>query len=259
MDIREAFPLPTYDERYCAFVDILGFSELIGRLSHNDTPFEALRTLLRLIHEHPADEYEVLFAGSDFRAQSISDAVCLSARQNGAGILNLLFVLERLTHNMLHHGFFIRGAVVKGRLYHDDKMVFGEALLRAYRLESEIVRFPRIMLESSVVSDINEFVVSSNYGFELSGLISEADDGPRFLHVLSNLKFDLKEKSRVERLRSYQEMAHQIQRRFDESRDNPKHFEKVQWFARYWNRFVVGTAVPSIMRTAADGAGSVVV
>jgi len=36
-------------------------------------------------------------------------------------------------------------------------------------------------------------------------------------------------------LSRFAKMAEQIQRRFDESVDNPRHFEKVQWFARYWN------------------------
>jgi hypothetical protein len=33
-------------------------------------------------------------------------------------------------------------------------------------------------------------------------------------------------------------VASTIQKKFDESVDNPRHFEKVQWFARYWNESV---------------------
>ena len=33
----------------------------------------------------------------------------------------------------------------------------------------------------------------------------------------------------------YAKMRDMIQRRFDESVDTPRHFEKVQWFANYWN------------------------
>jgi hypothetical protein len=33
----------------------------------------------------------------------------------------------------------------------------------------------------------------------------------------------------------YAKMSEMIQRRFDESVDTPRHFEKVQWFANYWN------------------------
>ena len=37
---------PEYDERYCAFIDILGFGELISKLQYGDTPLHALRDLL---------------------------------------------------------------------------------------------------------------------------------------------------------------------------------------------------------------------
>ena len=40
----------------------------------------------------------------------------------------------------------MRGAIVKGKLYHDDQIVFGSALVRAYELESTVVNFPRRFL-----------------------------------------------------------------------------------------------------------------
>jgi hypothetical protein len=30
-------------------------------------------------------------------------------------------------------------------------------------------------------------------------------------------------------------LGRQIQGRFDDSVDNPRHFEKLKWFARHWN------------------------
>ena len=61
--------------------------------------------------------------------------------------------LARLTGRLLQRGYFIRGALVKGPLYHDDKMIFGEALVRAYQLESEVVRYPRVMVTRDVWLD----------------------------------------------------------------------------------------------------------
>jgi hypothetical protein len=42
-------------------------------------------------------------------------------------------------------------------------------------------------------------------------------------------EFQLKEKHR------YNSISDKLQARFEESMDNPRHFEKVAWFARYWN------------------------
>ncbi|MGO8912958.1 MAG: hypothetical protein ACLQDM_27045 [Bradyrhizobium sp.] len=39
-----------YQERYCAFVDILGFRQLIERLDKGGNQFDALRNLLARVH-----------------------------------------------------------------------------------------------------------------------------------------------------------------------------------------------------------------
>lgn len=65
-------------------------------------------------------------------------------------------------------------------------MVFGEALIRAYELENNVVRFPRVMVTRDVMQDIDE----SNSGL-FAGQpniyrphIEQADDGPHYVHVL---------------------------------------------------------------------------
>jgi hypothetical protein len=145
----------------------------------------------------------------------------------------------QLAEASLHEGYFLRGAICKGRLFHDETAVFGEALVKAHGSESQIVNFPRIMLTREVVSDAR----SSDRAKEFAEHIKQADDGPSYLHVLRHLQVFLDVLKRqnyaphgVEhRLAWYAKMCEMIQRRFDESVDTPRHFEKVQWFANYWN------------------------
>lgn len=117
----------SYQTRYCAFVDILGFTAAIRDLDRGSMGYEELRTILRAVHEPPPEVF-ALTKDHDLRAQSISDAVCLSTACNAGGLSLLFFSLEMLTLDLLRRGFFIRGGVVKGKLYHDHQMVFGEAL-----------------------------------------------------------------------------------------------------------------------------------
>jgi hypothetical protein len=49
-------PEPEYGERYCAFIDILGFSVLIENLDVGSTPLNALRDLLSKVHNPPATQ-----------------------------------------------------------------------------------------------------------------------------------------------------------------------------------------------------------
>lgn len=102
---------------------------------------------------------------------------------------------------LLGGGYFVRGAIVKGPLYQDDKMVFCEALVRAYCLDSDIVRYPRIMITGRVVDDSRALVDDSDHGGLLLEVISNADDGPRFLNILFEIGFVLRHEAGAERAR----------------------------------------------------------
>jgi hypothetical protein len=49
---------------------------------------------------------------------------------------------------------------VRGLLYHDASMVFGEALVRAYELESTIARIPHVIIGKEVMGDIESIATA---------------------------------------------------------------------------------------------------
>ena len=128
-----------YNDRLCAYVDILGFGRLIERLRQEKREWQQLRGLLQRIY---APGPAAAASSVDFKAQSISDAVAMSVSVSNDGLLHLCSVLQGMTLDLLEKGYFVRGAIAKGRLYHDDKMVFGEALVDAFHMETQVVRFP---------------------------------------------------------------------------------------------------------------------
>jgi hypothetical protein len=174
--------------------------------------------------------------------------VALSAAVVPSGLGAIIHSINQLAVDLLKQGYFIRGALVKDTLYHDDKTVFGKALLRAYSLESTIVRYPRVMVTREVVEDIRS-IDDTTY----EQLLRRSEDGPMFIHVLraiemAVLPLRLGSEQTVHRridntifggrLLPYGDISNQLQRRFDEATDNPRHFEKVKWFANYWNDHV---------------------
>jgi hypothetical protein len=232
-----------YQERYCAFVDILGFRELISGLDQGSMSFVRLRTLLQKVQDPYRGSPEAPFAGSGFRAQSISDAVALSTKLNPQGLHHLFYVLEELALALLFEGYLLRGAIVKGPLYHDDKMVFGKALIDAYHFESEVARFPRIMLTREVALDAGK---SATHKI-LAPYVRQSDDGPYYLHVLRLMAHDIAEElkkhpdldpSENEQLAYYMIAGGKLRIRLQEAVDNPRIFEKVKWFASYWNEML---------------------
>jgi hypothetical protein len=233
-----------YGERYCAFVDILGFRGLIAGLGKGVLSVAELRDLLTAIHKTYG--LSTQYWQTDFRTQSISDAVAISTSVNREGLIEILRALENLTPGLLDKGYFIRGGLVKGRLFHDENVVFGDALVEAYRIETEVAVYPRVMTTRAVWLDFERYRAEDD-GSSLNDWIRQSDDGPMFVHTLrstsnfahrtklENINLSPPERKNLDHITALQNM---IQKKLDESIDNPRHFQKVQWFAEYWNRSV---------------------
>jgi hypothetical protein len=71
--------------------------------------------LLKRIHT-PQQFDPSSFQGSDFRAQSISDAVAISTAVKANGLMHMFGAIETMATALLAEGYFIRGAIVKGPL-----------------------------------------------------------------------------------------------------------------------------------------------
>jgi hypothetical protein len=134
--------------------------------------------------EEPMKVFE---AATEFRAQSISDAVALSAAPCPEGMYHLFFAVGKLALQFLAKGIFIRGAITKGRLYHDASMVFGEGLVRAYHTEQIVARYPRIIVTRDVRTDFQEYMKQHLWREKMHNALRQADDGPYYLHFLDEM------------------------------------------------------------------------
>lgn len=157
-----------YEEQFTAFIDFLGFSEVSKQV--DDTArlqiLELLRSIAELrsefdVHSEPHEgggsrhwiipavstfsdhivvSYPLERVARDLNA-SIDDAVVVLMVLNGFGRL-----LRRIAASALRLGLLIRGGVAIGKLYHSQGVVFGEAMIEAYELESRVAVYPRVVL-----------------------------------------------------------------------------------------------------------------
>lgn len=229
----------TYTQRYCAFIDILGFTNLIGDIRREKVSFGKIRDLLRKVHEPTKFSVSGVVA-LDVRATSISDAIALSADFSVAGLAGLIDTITRLALGVLEAGYFVRGGLCRGLLYHDQDMVFGDALIEAYKMENTVARYPRIMVSKQV----HDEAVASNLHNYFRPHLKQSLDGPYFVDLMEEVRITMKimEANPSEfatigpvQLARYETMRANIEGRLAEAADNPNHFEKAQWFARYWN------------------------
>jgi hypothetical protein len=132
-----------YEQRYVAFIDILGFTEIIKNSENDEALLAGINDALSL----KADSYEqnlkslakLESTDADLRVHTFSDFVVLSTADTDEGLVCLLFVCWHIAADWLRQGFFCRGGIAHGKLLHrvDNSVaprVFGPAFIEAYEL-----------------------------------------------------------------------------------------------------------------------------
>jgi hypothetical protein len=145
-------PSPKFESKLIAFVDLLGFKELVATAEGGEGV--DLQHVLALLDEFRAsrDQEELATHGPDvcpgsarvaadvgFRATQISDSLLLSTEVSPAGVATLLARAWRVTVRFLLKGILCRGYITRGLIFHDGQRFVGSGYQRAYSQEREVV------------------------------------------------------------------------------------------------------------------------
>ena len=213
-----------YSERYVAYIDILGFSEIIKSSENNPRLYEALvKQLSEIQAREPIEGAEAV----DFQFQTFSDSIVISTELRGLGYL--LNAIANLTLDLMQEGLLIRGAIAKGKLYHKKGVMFGPAFIEAHRIEQTVAKYPRVVLSKQTYDDHKASTLQP-----LSIMLTE--DGPPCVDIFAPLKFLLsRQDTRIEGAEIATRCRTEIQQLLNTSIHNPSHYEKLHWLAIQWN------------------------
>ncbi len=242
----------TFDERYLGFVDILGFRSLVKQMDSNldlfDTVRDTLKTLDRLAGE--CQEYrlrarrrrsKIIDQGSvplvpkglltQLQMTAFSDCYVISETSPA---WHVLATVQTLGARLLREGVFSRGAVVHGRAYHRGPVVFGPAVIEAYELETEVAKYPRIL----VSDEVREAVWGYHTGLCRGRLLLRDVDGCWFVNVfeppLSGWKL-LSDDSEGEEPTDFLSSVRVHLRRNLRQESDAGHLSKLRWAVHYFN------------------------
>ena len=148
-----------YQNRITAFIDILGFKELVKQTVNSKALNDAQEKLnaLYTVVEHVTDflrlaRDEIGFTG-DTKVTLFSDSIVISIdKDNSYGILAIFNALKKLQIDLIRDNILLRGGVVQGKLIHQDDILMGPALISAYNLESSSALYPRIVIDPKVMA-----------------------------------------------------------------------------------------------------------
>jgi hypothetical protein len=145
-DTELCFGELAYENRLVAFFDILGWRNEIAAAGSDPRHIARLASALRMFN---ANTGSVGDAGA--RLTTFSDNVVFSKPFVAGDLAWLLQSLAITQLGLAVQGFWLRGAVTVGPLHHDQHIVFGPALNKAYELESEVALYPRILLDTGTL------------------------------------------------------------------------------------------------------------
>ncbi len=72
-------------------------------------------------------------------------------------IAALFNTLANIYNEILRYGYLMRGAIVEGEFFHNDKIVYGKALAEAVCLEEKVAKVPRIIVKTNVTEPNNSY------------------------------------------------------------------------------------------------------
>lgn len=142
-----------YENRICLFLDVLGFKGQVYGARDSSEEIRRLRNgLLEIYYAFHGrlklpDDYRTSKKVSQF-----SDSIVVSyEKTEESSVFHLLFDTYMLHIDLLRHGILVRGAITEGALYHDDRLVFGPALVEAVELE-KYAMYPRVILSKEIIA-----------------------------------------------------------------------------------------------------------
>jgi len=150
-----------YEKRVVAFVDILGFANILnktqtktkaGKPKDNEPYIQKLYSAFLRIADLMGVEEQPDDAAQSRMVTQFSDSIVISFKveESADEFRYLLEELLFLHIDLLRQGILIRGGISYGQLVHTEKVLFGPAMVHAYRVESLAANSPRIILPKSL-------------------------------------------------------------------------------------------------------------
>jgi hypothetical protein len=234
-----------YERSILTYIDILGFSELIQNRSAGD-----ISRSIRIVREAAEPRrFKSAFKEipeADFRNFSdlcIIRKVIAKGKFPASGEVHsqILHMVHVQTSLLLDEGILLRGGITVGDVALSYGQLFGPAVVRGYALESQVARFPRVVVGGEVLEELKInpalWVHDADYDLRATRSLLRRDfDGEYFVDYLRVIEEELDERS------EYPAMLDQhyefIKRGLKRYKDNASILAKYKWLREY-HRYTV--------------------
>ena len=249
-----------YDDRIVCFIDILAFRNKIKSTVNADgkdlvEKIKNINEVLLLARDILDVEGKVQFSKSK-RTTQFSDSIVISFLVNEKSeIFYTLLDILTLIIKFVNRGILIRGGITFGKLIHNDEIIFGPAMVKAYELESQAALYPRVILDKTVIEKAKEnpfkYGDSKSEEDSIMEIITVDTDDMYYIDyikkaqpTLNNPEFDMPKY--IEKLRAIINENQEL--------DSPSIKVKTGWLINKFNKFVdSATDIKHLKQLRLDG------
>ncbi len=144
-----------FENRFVAFLDILGFKEIISNKA------EVIR-IAEIVESETSTASRVkerhgIYPNKALSVTVISDSVVISIPYGDGfwtekikSLRYLLSTVEKIQFKCAMQNVWIRGGISYGEMHHSERNVVGNALVKAYMIEQNAI-YPRIILDAKIM------------------------------------------------------------------------------------------------------------
>lgn len=144
-----------YDNRFVLFLDILGFKQKVATTYKGDDDIpEEIDKLYHALEWITKTNSRI--AGTK-RVTQFSDSIVISFSDLEMHEFHYLFDdISYMLYLLVLQGVLCRGAIAHGKFLHDERYLFGPALVDAYETETKAAIYPRVIMDKSVLDIYRE-------------------------------------------------------------------------------------------------------
>jgi hypothetical protein len=112
---------------------------------------------------------------------SFSDCIVISAEPSASA--EVLAKAAYVARDFIVNGILSRGAVVIGKAYHQERILFGPAVVAAYKAERDVAKYPRIFVDDEIAAAVATAAQHSARPYHVGHALRRDNDGCWHLDV----------------------------------------------------------------------------
>ncbi len=252
----------TYELRLIAFIDILGFKDIVKQSETDSSKIDLIYSVLEYLKDwEKTEKWDLKFVEIEESAQykgvsnfdlrgktnstSFSDSIVVSVKidRNVNEMASTLIVnLAYIGTVLLEKGILFRGGLTIGNLIHiDNGTVFGQGLIDAFMLETRSAKYPRIVLSDKLLKELNYPLETKRNGYPYHQYLDRFDDGCVGFHQLIYYQVIESWTGMTPELltESLSKVRKVIISGLDSSFEKPEVFEKYKWLKEQYNKLII--------------------